>query len=472
MGAGLAAALALTASAPCSAQVAGCDAAELEMGLGMLRNAVMYRRGDVAIGSIRNACKGSLPADLSPSIDAILRADPEKREEMMSGGFGAPFWTKGCPDLVAALKASLALAPAARRAALFDACHFERLDLATRDEFAESYSSLGPLGGVYGALLYAWMVEHKVDKATARKIGREVLGTPYFLQAGASVLPTSTGRLFAKGCAGPKVISACLKAKPDSDEMYRCLSRTDGLGAASCLSIGIWPDSLHVMDQRVCALSDGRIGEACRPAAAQQMKAIAEELKDIAHHVASVQFTGAATFYVHEDTSYATLTDTMILAGQAGFDSFLLIVVAHDGTLRHIPVDAPSLTDPHADPKQKARNERLLGMLGNLGGEKDAPPSQASGEPPVLRVDRDGFRVSTTKGAKVIARRAGDDYEALTKALSEIHASAPEGHRIVVSLDGAMAYKTLIRTLDASREAPGKSAADKPGPLFYDVTLR
>jgi hypothetical protein len=476
MGAGVAAALALTASAPCCAQVAGCDGAAFERAVATMRYVVEHKRGELAVRLIRDACNSALPADLNQSIDAVLRADPEKREEMMSSGFGAPFWTKGCPDLVAALKASLALAPAARRTALFDACHFERLDLATRDEFAESYSSLGPLGGVYGALLYAWMVDHRVDKATARNVGRTILGTPPFPQAGNSVLPTSSGRVPAQGCKGPKGVSACLKEATASGDRYaetHCAGQPGGSSPLSCLSIGIWPDSLHVVDQRVCALTGGGIAEACRTAAVQEMKAVANEVKEIARHVSIVQFTGVAALYVHEEASYATLTDTMILAGQAGFDSFRLIVVAHDGTLRHIPVDAPSLTDPHADPKQRARDARLLGMLGNLGADKDAPFAQASGEPPVLRVDRDGFRVSTTTGAKVIAKRAGEyDFEALTRTLSEIQAAAPDSHRIVVSLDGAIAYKTLIRALDASREAPGKSAGDKPPPLFYDVTLR
>lgn len=129
----------------------------------------------VALGE---ACEAKLPGGIAEGIKAVGHVDPADRATLIAGllGENSGFANLACPDWEKNSSAAIALEARKRHAALYANCKYDRFDLLTAAEFDASWSATGL--SLLAVPMYAWLVDHNMLPAEAKRLARAMLAVP------------------------------------------------------------------------------------------------------------------------------------------------------------------------------------------------------------------------------------------------------------------------------------------------------
>ncbi len=129
----------------------------------------------VALGE---ACEAKLPGVIAEGIKAVGHVDPADRATLIAGilGENSGFANLACPDWEKNSSAAIALEASKRHGALYANCKYDRFDLLSAEEFDASWSATGL--SLLAVPMYAWLVDHHMLPAEAKRLARAMLAVP------------------------------------------------------------------------------------------------------------------------------------------------------------------------------------------------------------------------------------------------------------------------------------------------------
>jgi hypothetical protein len=159
-----------TADGPCDPEFRSVLAKQTDMDAETLAR--------LTLTGIGESCSG-LPGDIQKTLEAVTQVDPADGATLMMAGLDeeSSFARLGCPGFEAAKSAMLAAPGPERARAFFKSCELGRLNLVSEAEVDRAWKTGAFASGVLAApSLYVWLVEHRMTKAEARKLTRQVMG--------------------------------------------------------------------------------------------------------------------------------------------------------------------------------------------------------------------------------------------------------------------------------------------------------